>query len=286
MSICPKCGVSLPDGAKFCSSCGSRTASSASAGTGGRPAPGRTSDAFRDSRSYRSDEYNAFGGGRRPDPSGRSFGSRPDSYRQEQGRRTYDPDDPFGTSRKGTSRGYAPRGYDSGSAFGSPYRDSYRGYGRSGSAKGKIILFGCIGAAVLTGVIILLVVLLGGGGPGSSPQATVKSFVKATSSLNIDAMNKCVVPEQKMDDSAKSEISAVKSMIKEFKITVSDIQDPVYNPEKTECDISATLNITISADSSLGLPSMPGTSSTGRFHLKKVDGKWLISDMSGMDYLF
>ena len=286
MSICPKCGASLPDGAKFCSSCGSRTASSASAGAGGRPVSGRGGDAFRDSRGYRSDEYNAFGGGRHPDPSGRSFGSRPDPYRQDRGRRSYDPDDPFGTAHKSASRGYAPRGYDSGSAFGSPYGDAYRGYGRSDGRKGKIILFSCIGAAVLTGVIILLVVLLGGGGPGSSPQATVKSFIKATSSLNIDAMNKCVVPEQNMDESAKSEINAVKSMIKEFKITASDIQDPIYNPEKTECDITATLNMTISADSSLGLPSMPGTSSTGTFHLKKVDGKWLISDMSGMDYLF
>ena len=280
MATCPTCGAPLREGAKFCSSCGSSTNLSVPADPRTSSYPGRSDSAFRNSRDYRSNEYSAFNNNRRTPPSGGSFGSRSDPYRQGSGRRAYDPGDPFGSAARDNSRGYGRGGYDSRD----PYGDGYGGYGRPGSRKGMIILFCCIGGAVLLAGIILLIVLLGKGGPGSNPQATVKSFIKATSKLDVDAMNKCLVPEERAPESARSEIAAAKKMIKEFNVTITNMQDPIYNSDKTQCDITATLNMSVTVDDSFaalyGTSGLPQGSSNSTFHLRKVDGKWLISDMS------
>ena len=290
MANCPKCGAALPDGARFCSSCGSLTGFSSAPQN--RNLPQARSDAFRDSRDYRAGEYNAFNSGRGASPRGRSFGSDPYGRSGGSARRSYDPGDPFGTAAKDRSRRYDSRydpRYDSGSAFGGSYHGYGDPYAGGGSSKKKIILISSISAAAVALIVILLVVLLGGGGPGKSPAATVKSFAKAMTDLDVDGMAKCIVPEMRTGmDEAKAEFSQIKSMVSGFSVKVKDLQDPIYNPEKTGC----TLNGTMTVAGTMGGVSITGASGSGSmdmpvtFELEKIDGKWLISDMGGMESLF
>ena len=286
MANCPKCGAALPDGARFCSSCGSSTGFSPAPQS--RNLPQARPDAFRDSRDYRAGEYNAFNSGRGASPRGRSFGSDPYGYNGGSARRNYDPGDPFGTAAKDRSRRY-DSGYDSGNAFGSPYRGYGDPYAGGSSNKKKIILISSISAAAVALIVILLVVFLGGGGAGKNPASTVKSFAKAMTDLDVDGMAKCIVPEMRTGmDEAKAEFSQIKSMVSGFSVKVKDLQDPIYNPEKTGC----TLNGTMTVAGTMGGVSITGASGSGAmdmpvtFELEKIDGKWLISDMGGMESLF
>jgi hypothetical protein len=128
-----------------------------------------------------------------------------------------------------------------------------------------------------------------GAGPGKSPAATVKSFAKAMTDLDVDGMAKCIVPEMRTDmDEAKAEFSQIKSMVSGFSVKVKDLQDPIYNPEKTGCTLNGTMTVT----GTMGGVSITGASGSGSmdmpvtFELEKIDGKWLISDMGGMESLF